>query len=180
MKKEWSPVDVLRHARHDWLNKIQLIKGNLDLNKIERVKQLISEIVLDAQAEANLSNLRIPRFAALILTSNWESFSFQVEFEVINEVEVELSVDDLLLADWTESYFTCLHTSIDPYHNNNLSVTIETQTNGIRFFFDFSGIIRDKEKLQQYLDFNPFNELTVKVLEFSQQELALEVFSPFR
>ena len=27
--KKLDDVEVLRHSRHDWLNKIQLIKGNL-------------------------------------------------------------------------------------------------------------------------------------------------------
>ena len=39
IKKEWNTVDVLRQVRHDWLNKLQLIKGNLDLNKMERYER---------------------------------------------------------------------------------------------------------------------------------------------
>lgn len=179
MRKDWSTVEVLAHARHDWLNKIQLIKGNLDLNKTERVKQIIEEIVIEAQQEAKLSNLKIPRFASLILTANWEAHPFQLEYEVVHETEVILCMDDGLLTDWTSSFFECLHTAVDAFHENNLAVSVETQKNGIRFFFDFSGIIKDKEKLQQFLDFNHNKQLTIKVLEFSQQELALDVFMPF-
>ncbi len=76
MEKKWSTVDVLRHARHDWLNKLQLIKGNLDLNKPERVKQIIEEIVHEAQAEAKLSNLKIPLFASLAINSKLGGLSF--------------------------------------------------------------------------------------------------------
>jgi len=179
MRKEWNTVDILRHARHDWLNKIQLIKGNLDLNKTDRVKQLIEEIVFEAQQEAKLSNLKIPLFTTLILTGNWQSYAYQLEYEVFDEKEV-LAVDDPLLADWTNLFFTTLHTSVEAFGDNHLSVTIETQKNGIRFFFDFSGIIKDKDKLQQFLDFNLIQPAMIKVLEFSQQELALEVFMPFQ
>lgn len=177
MRKEWNTVDVLRHARHDWLNKIQLIKGNLDLKKYDRVKEIIDEIVNEAQSEAKLSNLKIPRFTALILTANWQTFAFEVEFEVFNEVAAT-SIDDLLLADWTDSFFTSLHTSLESFNDNHLSVTVETEQNGTRFFFDFRGIIRDKEALQQFFDDNPFSEMTVAINEFSQQELAIEVFMP--
>ncbi|WP_312471145.1 Spo0B domain-containing protein, partial [Neobacillus sp.] len=45
MGKEWDIVEVLRHSRHDWLNRLQLIKGNLDLNRIDRAKAVIDEIV---------------------------------------------------------------------------------------------------------------------------------------
>ncbi|MCD8502937.1 MAG: Spo0B domain-containing protein [Bacillaceae bacterium] len=35
MKKDWDDVlSVLKHSRHDWLNMVQLIKGNLALKKI--------------------------------------------------------------------------------------------------------------------------------------------------
>jgi stage 0 sporulation protein B (sporulation initiation phosphotransferase) len=178
MKKQWNTVDILRHARHDWLNKIQLIKGNLDLNKLDRVKQLIEEIVIEAQEEANLSNLKIPQFATLMFTANWESYSYQVEYDVINGLEA-LTIDDALIANWTQNFFTALHTSVDVFGDNHLSVTIETQKSGIRFFFDFSGIIKDKDKLQQFLDLHTLQQSNINVLEFSQQELALEVFMPF-
>lgn len=177
MKKEWNTVDVLRHARHDWLNRLQLIKGNLALNKTERVKTIIDEIVMEAQQEANLSNLKLPEFATLLLTYNWESHSFQLEFEVLNEIEC-LGLDDQLLANWTSSFFACLHTAVEPYYDNHLSVSIEKLENGVRFFFDFSGIIKDKERLQKFLDVNQHDLLTIKVQEFSQQELALEIFMP--
>jgi stage 0 sporulation protein B (sporulation initiation phosphotransferase) len=177
MNKEWSTVDVLRHARHDWLNKIQLIKGNLALNKTERIKEIIEEIVVETQQEANLSNLQIPQFAALLLTFNWEAHSFLLEFEVLNEIKC-VGLNDQVLTDWTSSFFACLHTAVESYGENHLSVSIETQENGVRFFFDFSGIIKDKGRLEQFLDGNQHNLLTIKVLEFSQQELALEVFMP--
>lgn len=179
MRKDWSTVDVLRHARHDWLNKLQLIKGNLDLNKPERVKHIIEEIVIEAQQEAKLSNLKIPQFASLLLTSNWEAHSFQLEFEVFQETDC-LHLDDQLLTDWTCSFFDCLHTTLDNFGDNLLSVSIEMQKNGIRFFFEFSGIIKDKEKLQKFLEVNHSNEPMVNVMEFSQQELVLDVFMPFK
>ncbi len=38
---EWNIVDLLSHSRHDWMNKLQLIKGNLSLQKYERVNDII-------------------------------------------------------------------------------------------------------------------------------------------
>ena len=69
MKKEWNTIELLRHVRHDWLNKLQLIKGNLDLNKIDRAKEIIDEIVIEAQNETKLSNLHFPNFTLLLLNS---------------------------------------------------------------------------------------------------------------
>lgn len=179
MEKQWSTVDVLRHARHDWLNKLQLIKGNLDLNKPERVKQIIEEIVIESQQEAKLSNLKIPLFASLLLTANWEAYPFQVEFEVIDGTQCS-NLDDELLEEWTKSFLNCLRAVADVYTDNSLSCSIETQKNGIRFFFDFCGIIKDRENLSMFLDMNGNKEPLIKVLQFTQEELAIEVFMPFK
>lgn len=35
-RERWSIVDALSHSRHDWMNKLQLIKGHLSLKKYDR------------------------------------------------------------------------------------------------------------------------------------------------
>ena len=54
MDKNWTTIETLRQTRHDWLNRIQIIKGNLELNKIDRVKGIIDEIIIETQNEARL------------------------------------------------------------------------------------------------------------------------------
>lgn len=176
MEKEWNVIEVLRHARHDWLNKMQLIKGNLALNKVDRAKEILDEIVLDAQQEAKLSNLNIPQFAALLLTFNWENHFFQLEYEVL-EMEQDTRVirlDDEALRNWTASFFSCLNSSVKPYHDNHLTVSIQPQEQAVRFFFDFSGIIMNKQKLMQFLREDQY--LDVNLHELSEMKLVLEVF----
>ncbi|MDE3839758.1 sporulation protein [Bacillus methanolicus] len=176
MKKDWNIVEVLRHVRHDWLNKLQLIKGNLELNKIDRAIEIINEIVVEAQHEAKLSNLEITEFASLLLTYNWENQAFQLEYEVMDDMET-LAGNDQLITEWTRSFFSSLNNSIETFHNNHLSVSIEECEKGTCFFFDFSGIITDKEKISAFLAENN-SSLKVEVQEFSDQELALAVFLP--
>ncbi|PLR75237.1 sporulation protein [Bacillus sp. V3-13] len=176
MRKDWNTVEVLRHARHDWLNKLQLIKGNIALNKMERAKEIIDEIVVEAQNEAKLSNLKMPELASLLLTYNWENHSFQLEYEVVNEQEPSPG-NDGLISSWTRSFFSCLNASIEVFRENHLSVTIEPGKKGIRFFFDFSGIITNKQQLECFLEANE-QAVSLKIQEFSEQELALEVFVP--
>ena len=177
-KKEWNTVEVLRHARHDWLNKVQLIKGNLDLNKIDRVREIINEIVVEAQNEAKLSNLNIPLFATLLLTSRWESYSFEFEFQVIDELKCG-SIDDMELVTFTKQLFECLNESIQRYGENHLIVTIETIQQGSRFFFDFSGIIERKDLIEQLLQSMNVG-ITVERFYISENEMILEVFTPYR
>ncbi|QCJ43610.1 sporulation protein [Bacillus sp. S3] len=174
MGKEWDIVEVLRHSRHDWLNKLQLIKGNLDLNRIDRAKAVIDEIVIETQHETKLSNLQMPLLAALLLKSNWENPSFKLEYEVLHDSE-SIKVDDAGMTNWTNSFFLCLNQSIEQFQENHLSITIEPQSNGVRFFFDFSGIIIKRELIEQFLT-DPTVNVVVK--EFTENELALEVFMP--
>lgn len=178
MEKEWNIVEVLKHSRHDWLNKLQLIKGNLDLNRMERAKEIINEIVIEAQQESKLSNLNIPNFASLLLKSNWESHLFQLEFEVLQE-SGSLNIQDAFLTDWTSSFYTCLNSSIEAFQENHLSISIDTHENGACFFFDFRGIIRKKELIEKFLAEFQLKNMEMAVKELSEQELALEVFVPF-
>ncbi|MEH7332726.1 sporulation initiation phosphotransferase B [Neobacillus drentensis] len=175
MEKEWGIVEVLRHSRHDWLNKLQLIKGNIDLNRIDRAKEVIDEIVIEAQHETKLSNLNMPLFASLLFTSNWENPFFRLEYEVLEDAE-PLKMNDSVLTNWTSSFFSCLNKAIEAFQENHLSITIEPQSEGIRFFFDFSGIIIKSELIEKFL--GESKSLDVEVKEFSESELALEVFMP--
>jgi stage 0 sporulation protein B (sporulation initiation phosphotransferase) len=174
MDKEWDIVEVLRHSRHDWLNRLQLIKGNLDLNRIDRAKAYINEIVIEAQHESRLSNLHLPIFASLLYKSNWENHLFQLEYEVLSDLEA-VEINDEILSNWTKSFFICLDQGIEAFQENHLSITIQPQSDGVRFFFDFSGIIIKKELIEQFLN---SSEIQCAVKEFSESELGLEIFMP--
>jgi stage 0 sporulation protein B (sporulation initiation phosphotransferase) len=174
MEKDWDIVKVLRHSRHDWLNKLQLIKGNLDLNRIDRVKEYIDEIVIEAQNEAKLSNFRLPMFASLLLRSNWEKHAFELEYEVLND-PTPVEINDYSLTTWIQSFFVCLDQAIEAFQENHLSITIDPQIEGVRFFFDFSGIINKNELIEQFL---ATSDMDVEIKEFSESELALEAFVP--
>ncbi|WP_453994703.1 Spo0B C-terminal domain-containing protein [Bacillus nitroreducens] len=150
MDTKWSTIDVLKHTRHDWLNKIQLIKGNIALNKMERVKTIIEEIVIDAQNETHLTNLHIPTFAALIMTYNWESHKFQLDYEVVGDVR-DLTSYDTALTEWSIQFFSILEETVDEMGENHLSLTIDCTTEETRFFFDFSGILKERENLTNWL-----------------------------
>ncbi|AZU63486.1 sporulation initiation phosphotransferase B [Neobacillus mesonae] len=176
MEKQWGIIEVLRHSRHDWMNKLQLIKGNIDLNRIDRVKTVIDEIIIEAQNETNLSNLPIKGFVSLLLKTNWENPTFELEYEVLNCKEAVM-VDDEALTNWTKQFFSCLNKAIEPFQENHLSITIEPQSNGLRFFFDFSGIIMNRELIEKFLA-EQTAQFESAVKEFSDNELTLEIYLP--
>ena len=58
MEKRWTIVEALRHSRHDWLNKVQLIKGNLSLQRMDHINKIIQQII-NRQEENYLHQMRL-------------------------------------------------------------------------------------------------------------------------
>lgn len=168
MKREWNVVDVLSHSRHDWLNKIQLLKGNLSLNKIDRVKEIIEEIVHESQNESHLTNLKMLKFAGMLMTYNWEQHHFRLEYEVVGELKDFSRYDDAI-HNWCLEFFSVLNHSVDCNGNNILSISLETFDDELRFFFDFSGIITDGEVVRNWFNTQRAEEHFFKVLDFQLQ-----------
>lgn len=171
MEKNWDIVTVLRYARHDWLNKIQLIKGNLSLNRLERAQDIIDEIVMEAQQEAKLSNLKLPNFAALLLVTNWNNYYFRLEYEVLGDLQ-SVMMDDTQLTEWTSSFFGFLNTCIEAFQENHLSISVLPEVNGAQFFFDFTGSILKQEELKAFLE---KSHPAVNLKEISETELSFEL-----
>jgi stage 0 sporulation protein B (sporulation initiation phosphotransferase) len=171
MNHNWDIVKVLRYARHDWLNKIQLIKGNLSLNRLERAQDIIDEIVMEAQLEAKLSNLQLPQFASLLLVTNWNNHYFRLEYEVLGDIQ-SVKMDDTQLTNWTGSFFAKIDSCIEAFQENHLSISIMPQENGVQFFFDFTGTILNQEEIETFLK-NSHEGVNIK--ESSESELSFEL-----
>ncbi|MGO4887430.1 Spo0B C-terminal domain-containing protein [Anaerobacillus sp. MEB173] len=153
MIKEWNAVELLKHSRHDWLNQIQLIKGNLALNRIDRVNDLIEQIIVQARNESKLSNLGMPQLASQLLTFNWEPHSFILEYEVIGNV-CNLSEYEELLMKWWGDFYTQLEECLTAGSENHLIVTIQTIDNETKITFDFSGNLHSGKSLMEFIQMN--------------------------
>jgi stage 0 sporulation protein B (sporulation initiation phosphotransferase) len=169
MDKYWDVVEVLRYARHDWLNKIQLIKGNLALNRPERVQNIIEEIVMEAQQEARLSNLQLPRFASLLLVTNWNNHHFKLEYEVLGDIQ-SVKMDDTLLTNWTKKFFDSLDSCIEAFQDNHLSISITPLESTLVCEFDFSGSVFNQEIIASFL-----KDSNVKMKDLTESEFSFEL-----
>ncbi|OIK14322.1 Spo0B C-terminal domain-containing protein [Bacillus sp. MUM 13] len=175
MEKNWTTVEILGHSRHDWLNKIQLIKGNLELNKTERVKAIIDEIIIDAQHEARLSNLKMSRFGELLMTANWGSRPFRLEFEVI-EVLKGCAPLDGTMHHWTSQLFSVLDAALDMFGENVLSVSIfENMAGHIRFSFELQGMLKNESQLQEFLNKPVDDHTSVEIEEITDSDWVFSV-----
>ncbi|AQX53617.1 sporulation initiation phosphotransferase B [Priestia flexa] len=150
MKKEWDVVEVLKYARHDWLNKIQLIKGNLALNRVDRANDIINTIVNESQHESKLTSMNMHLFTGFVMTYHWYNHAVRLELEVLGNAQ-DLSKYDNEVYKWCRYLTGLLESHIDYHADNYLSISLCTEEQEPRFFFDFSGILTDMQNLQEQL-----------------------------
>ncbi|MFC4618139.1 Spo0B C-terminal domain-containing protein [Camelliibacillus cellulosilyticus] len=147
MESEQQVIELLRAARHDWLNQLQLIKAGLALKNIERAEQIIDEIIIKAKNEAHLSNLNIPRTAAYLLTFNWSSHALHLDIEVM-DAESDLSGYDKALYDLAKAVLDLFEQCIGGECHNEMVLLLETDP-AIQVTFDFVGNLTVSNKLRE-------------------------------
>ncbi|QQZ10728.1 Spo0B C-terminal domain-containing protein [Heyndrickxia vini] len=175
--EKWTIVEVLRHARHDWMNQLQLIKGNIALNKLDNVNRIMDEMIVEAQQESRLSNLKLPHFAEILLTFNWEPHPFQIDYEIVSE-NGALTVDDQTLSNWIQSFFLTLEKVVVPFQENNLFISFEQYQDQTRFDFEFNGTIKEngQELLRKWLVDQEKMIKNVNINEINLTYFSFEIF----
>ncbi|WP_242289192.1 MULTISPECIES: Spo0B C-terminal domain-containing protein [unclassified Bacillus cereus group] len=163
MSKNSTVLDALRHSRHDWLNRLQLIKIHVSMGDVHRIDGLIREFVAEANHESHLMNLKMPQFSEFILTYNWCSNPFKLSFEVLGDNKDISYLDEKLLY-WTKELLSILHVSIDMYVENHMCITIQILEKN-SFFFDYRGRIQNFYAIQQYLEMNNDFSITYQINE---------------
>ncbi|OCS84131.1 hypothetical protein B1A98_05715 [Bacillus badius] len=128
------------------MNHLQLIKGYIALGKTEEAERVIEQTAMQAKQEAHLCNLSLPELAKVLITFNWEAHLFQLEYEVL-DTNIKAETEDRRLAGWMSSIFRLIEEYIEAYADNHLYLSIGEAEEGIRFFFEFSGIITNAELL---------------------------------
>lgn len=154
MVNETEIIDLLRHSRHDWLNAIQLIKGNLALNHIDRAKEIIDILIMKSKNEAKLSNLNMPMTAGFLLTYNWYSHAFKLDIEVIGN-HVDLSSYDEILLKTTRQLIELMEKHSSSRTENHVLFTVQIVDEEKYLSIDFSGLLEEINQFKQ-----SFNNLT--------------------
>ncbi|GAA0334108.1 sporulation initiation phosphotransferase B [Bacillus carboniphilus] len=167
-------VDILRHARHDWLNKLQLIKGNLELGKTERAKEIIDEIIIEARHESDLSNIGLNQFSTFLLTYNWKQHFFILEFEVL-ELSGTFPLEDQYITNWLKGLFQHLEESLNPYGENHVSLSIEVKPDWSRFIVDIRGEFLPDAHILNYIHMHPITRGTIEVADEMDSDLSIEI-----
>lgn len=175
MNENWDIVRVLRHSRHDWLNRIQLIKGYLALGDIDKVSQLIDSFVQESRSETEISNVSMDAFVSYLLKYNWEGHSLLLEYD-IEGTPRNLSMYDQELYHFTKSFFEVVEKDVDMLKENHMSITIEISEDDVRFFFDFRGKLHTDENVEQWLDeYSHLQHLFVSHVNRTEEEIMVTI-----
>lgn len=150
MKENWDVLGVLRHSRHDWLNRIQLIKGYLQTGQQSQVEDVMNKVMAEALNEAKISSLHSPSFAEFVITYNWKPRGIVLDYEILGD-PCSLKQFDELLVNWLQEFLDKLESWVHLYEENFLTLTIEINNDAVRFFFDFRGKLTKKEDLLKWI-----------------------------
>ncbi|MDR4139155.1 Spo0B C-terminal domain-containing protein, partial [Bacillus cereus] len=82
------------HSRHDWHNRMKMVKRNLSLGKVEENLSLSDRFVQEARQESNLMGLSMPLFSEWILTYNWKQQPCLLEYEVLGKLHNLYHLDE--------------------------------------------------------------------------------------
>jgi stage 0 sporulation protein B (sporulation initiation phosphotransferase) len=176
MSENWGVVEALRHARHDWMNDLQLIKGNLDLDRVERAKQVIEEMVLVAQNESKLSNLKLPLLAEWILTYNWSRHLIKLDFEVL-QLESAHGLEDRRLYNWCKEFLEFLESNVMNNVENQLSILLNITKEHSRLIFDFTGILKSTSVVEDWIKNQQSNGENIEIEQLQEEVLVIHVIA---
>ncbi|MGN1401328.1 MAG: Spo0B C-terminal domain-containing protein [Bacillus sp. (in: firmicutes)] len=174
MEKKWGTLELIGLCRHDWLNRIQLIKGNLELGKMDHVNEIVEAIIQEAKNEAQISRLQMPKLAELLITSNWLGYPFSIDYEVL-DVRKGCQSADVFMYNWTVAFFDKIGSSIDEFVENELKMDILQNDDWIRFSFDLEGKLKTKDEIGHFLS-KETDWARIRVVSFAEDELIVELF----
>ncbi|MFS0780766.1 Spo0B domain-containing protein [Bacillus sp. 1P06AnD] len=151
MDKKWGIIELVSCTRHDWLNKIQLIKGNIELGKMDNVKAIIDECIRESKNEAQLSHCNLQTVAEWLITSKWLAMPFILEYEVLTAVKGTEYIDRRM-HQWLVEFVEVLSSELDILDENELRIMIGEIDQSLRFTFELQGKIKRIDIISDFLN----------------------------
>ncbi|WP_078597327.1 Spo0B C-terminal domain-containing protein [Evansella clarkii] len=168
MAREREILEILKNYRHDWLNRLQLIKGNIDMGRIDRAATIIDEVIQQSRNESHLTNMNIPKLASKLVTFNWESHPYFLAVETVTGEkdwsEFEHNINEIL------SGLFSLFDSYANYGDDNHLLIIFKDIEGFKLELDFQGeLLLDSSAQRKFLDFRKKNEYFIEKMEWDNK-----------
>ncbi|GAE35118.1 Spo0B C-terminal domain-containing protein [Halalkalibacter akibai] len=169
MTNQLDVLQALRQTRHDWLNVMQLIKGNLALKRYDRIEEIIHQVTQQSICESKISEIQAPSVVYFLLTYNWFSNNIKLELDVAGEV-FSLENKEVQLLRLCEEITEKLTNDCTIDTENNLLITFLFTEEYCEVTFDFQGALQKKVDWQR---FKLERESIVNLVEWNEQECVL-------
>ncbi|WP_422123066.1 Spo0B domain-containing protein [Planococcus sp. X10-3] len=141
-----NPVTVaqaLRHARHDFLNELQLIQMKLDLGRGQEVQSIIRSYAEAAVQLNRLSALGMPATENWLLTAEWRFPEFR--FQLACLAETGAGTKDAAFAQWLERFFNGLEPQMDAAAESSCRTELTEQQSVFEIGLALTGHWHDME-----------------------------------
>ncbi len=148
MQEEWDVVEILKKVRHDSLNHIQIVKGYLALEKIDKAKEALDHWTDRLRKESALSGLKGEKLPVLLLTYPYRQWPVRLEYELIGDGK-SLRIEEERLAEWLENFLRKLNRSASWERENVLTLEMHFREKETYFSFLFSGSLNDPSFLKE-------------------------------
>ncbi|WP_050181234.1 Spo0B C-terminal domain-containing protein [Domibacillus robiginosus] len=173
--EKWTLLNTLRHARHDWMNDIQIVKGYLSLNKIDAAARAADHIILKAVQESRLCNLGMPGMAELFITFNWSQHLFRLEYE-LDEPITSGQADDQTVYSFFNRLFALLEQHVEEFNEHELFVRFFEKQESLVARIEWIGKVSNRSQLLNKIEEIP-GDLQFKstVWETDSGDILMEV-----
>lgn len=144
MEKELQPLELLRYVRHDWLNRMQIIQGQLYLGNVDKVQEYIIEIIEVEKSASYFTQLKCPKMTMLLFTHNWSSSGVLVKIKGEGKPH-DWSQLDIPLYEFIQSLLLLLESHSDLYETHQLHIICHKMD----IYFDYSGKLHGVEQFYE-------------------------------
>ncbi|GAE25911.1 sporulation initiation phosphotransferase B [Halalkalibacter wakoensis JCM 9140] len=168
MDSQLDVLKALRQTRHDWLNVMQLIKGNLALKRYDRIDEIIDQVTQQSVCESKITEIKADSVVYFLLTYNWFSNKVKLEMDVAGDV-FSLEKDEVQLLRLCKQITEKLTEGSSSESENHLLLTFLFTDDECKITFDFQGHlhIEDQEWDEMLADSN------VKLVELVENECVI-------
>ncbi|MGL4523479.1 MAG: Spo0B domain-containing protein [Bacilli bacterium] len=144
-------VECMKQTRHDWLNKLQLIRGYHALGQSERLTATIESIVYEMDQQSKLSSMGMDRIAVFIFRYGWTSQPLILTYEIIGPTPALQMFEDVLY-----SFFTNLVEQLEKFvdqseTSHSLHISFESDKETV-VYMDFNGKFKNIASWQHILE----------------------------
>lgn len=171
-------IQLLQRRRHDDLNEMQLLKAYFEMEKYDKFKKKLTEMVETVFLEQKLFNLHAPQFSLLITQYNYKYRNSNVTYNIhIDQADLSHVDHDLYLIGNSIAKYVNRLSSDSTLYKLNILIDREKCTKTVRVSFKINEMtvihMNDLKCL-----FNKYNSHLDVTIESTEEGIIIQIHIP--